>query len=145
MAETKPMTKIGQTPYGDIEEHVRKAGHPDVHTCFEHWSYLWAREVLFPNADDTELMGGVIGASGEIGVDSYIIHQPTSRVVVIQSKWHYKDDKEASALIAHLKGCMDILGDPTTTGKISKNKQRINMDEDIKNHAETLSNITDTL
>ena len=42
--------------------------------------------------------------------------------MIIQSKWHYKDDKEPGQLILHLKGCMNILGDSNSTSKISSNE-----------------------
>ena len=63
--------------------------------------------------------------------------------MIIQSKWHYKDDKEPGQLILHLKGCMNILGDSNSTSKISSNEDRIQMDEEIEGLAVDLGDPKD--
>ncbi|MGB1955271.1 MAG: AIPR family protein [Candidatus Poseidoniaceae archaeon] len=92
-----------------------------------------------------EISGLVIGGSGEIGVDSYIIHRSSNTVIIIQSKWHITDGKEASTLITHLTGCMAVLGDYDTTNEISTNQLRIQLDREIMEIAEALDQKSDLI
>ena len=64
---------IGKTLKSKIEEHINLLHHKDVHENFEYWCREWAIEKTDLPKD--EISGLVIGGSGEIGVDSYIIHR----------------------------------------------------------------------
>ena len=133
---------IGETPRTTIEKHINDLKHSGgIHTNFEYWCRDWVIQEL--NFSPDEISGMVIAGSGEIGVDSYILHPPSNTVVLIQSKWHITDNKEATTLISHLRGCMSILGDSAASSEISKNQKRIDMDAAIMEFANTLDKKTD--